>query len=219
MILNFVWAFVAAVQPQNAVPPVPKKFEPGKNVVLVHGILDRHISMFYIRKRLEKEGYRCVVPSLAPNDARLGLADLSEKLGKVIDESFKPGERFSIVAFSMGGLVSRHYLLNRGGARRCDRFVTISTPHHGTLLAYCYPGKGTREMRPKSQFLAELQERDGQLKKVRCFSYRTPMDLIILPASSSKWDLATNRVMMCPLHPLMVLDKNVAAAVVEDLKN
>lgn len=189
-----------------------------KTVVLVHGILDSELSMFYMRRRLEKAGYHCIAPTLKPNDARLGLADLSSKLKTVIDEKVGPSARFSIVAFSMGGLVARHYLLENGGAERCNTFVSISSPHQGTWLAFCYPGKGSREMRPNSPFLTALQEREHALSGVKCFSYRTPLDLIIVPARSSEWSIATNRQMFCLAHPFMIINGKVADRVIEDLE-
>jgi triacylglycerol lipase len=212
MIFNLFYSVLAAVLPQT--DPVSL---PGRNVVLVHGIWDRDVSMFWLRRRLEREGYRCVVPSLSPNNARLGLADLSEKLRNAIEAGLGPEERFSIVAFSMGGLVSRHYLIEHDGASRCDTFITISTPHRGTVMAYCHPGKGSREMRPRSQFLMKLRQNEGKLRGVKCYSYRTPLDLIIVPAGSSRWEPAVNRVMFCLAHPLMLVNRRVANAVVADL--
>ncbi|MEX1049058.1 MAG: hypothetical protein WED15_06000, partial [Akkermansiaceae bacterium] len=44
-----------------------------------------------------------------------------------IDAQFGTSEPISIVAFSMGGLVSRHYLQQLGGAARCDKLITISS--------------------------------------------------------------------------------------------
>ena len=73
-------------------------------------------------------------------------------------------------------------------------------------------------MRPESEFLAGLHAQDEALAQIPCYSYRTPMDLIIVPATSSQWASATNRSITCIAHPLMVLDRRVADSVVEDLK-
>jgi triacylglycerol lipase len=218
VVFNLFWALVAALNP----PQVSShSADHRKNVVLVHGIWDSDLSMLYLRRRLEKEGYRCITPALTPNDARLGLDDLSRKLKNSIDAELKPEEKFSLVAFSMGGLVSRNYLLEHGGLERCERFITISTPHNGTWMASWYPGKGqgVQEMRPGSDFLNRLRTRDPAFAKIPCYSYRTPLDLIILPSVSSNWPIATNRVMVCLAHPLMLLNSRVAKALVADLKS
>jgi triacylglycerol lipase len=114
----------------------------------------------------------------------------------------------------MGGLVSRHYLQELGGAGRCERFFTISSPHNGTQAAWCYPGEGARQMRPGSEFLERLSRSESKLGDMPVVSYRTPMDLIILPADSSVWERAENLEFPVLLHPLM-LD---ARPVIQDIE-
>ena len=104
----------------------------------------------------------------------------------------------------MGGLVSRHYLQNLGGAARCKSLFTISSPHQGTWAAWAYPSKGAAQMRPGSGFLANLSNSEARLGAMPVVSYRTPMDLIILPPTSSVWQRAENLEFTVPLHPLML---------------
>jgi len=109
----------------------------------------------------------------------------------------------------MGGLVSRYYLQNLGGAERCEEFITVSTPHNGTKVAYALTSRGVQQMRPNSDFLRDLRETEDTLGDMPIVSYRTPMDLIILPASSSVWDRAENHSYNVVLHPLMLYTKSV----------
>ena len=113
----------------------------------------------------------------------------------------------------MGGLVARHYLQELGGAKRCQRLITISSPHRGTLTAWLHPGKGAQQMRPGSHFLNKLQTTESELGDIPVFSYRTPLDLIILPASSSVWQRAENVSHPALLHPLMLLSPAILADV------
>ena len=106
-------------------------------------------------------------------------------------------------------MVSRYYLQNLDGAKRCDLFITISSPHHGTKAAWLYPSKGAAQMRPGSQFIANLDKTEGQLGKIPVISYRTPMDMIIVPPSSSIWDRAENLEFRVALHPLMLSSNDV----------
>lgn len=186
--------------------PAQPRFE---RVVLVHGILEDGKAFDSLKARLESHGIQCLVPKLKPNDGRNGLDKLAEDLKADIDAEFGPSDRFAMVAFSMGGLVSRYYLQNLGGAERCETFITVSSPHHGTKTAYIYPGKGTRQMRPGSDFLAGLGETEDRLGDIPIVSYRTPMDLIILPAHSSVWDRAENHSYSVVLHPLMLHTNSV----------
>ena len=182
-------------------------------VVLVHGFLDTGWVYRRMRSRLERQGAVCLVPRLRPNDGRGGLARLAENLQRDIDAAFGPDEPIRIVAFSMGGLVSRHYLQVLGGAARCEKLLTISSPHHGTGTARFYPSQGARDMRPGSAFLRRLQSTEETLREVQLVSYHTPMDLMILPAKSSVWAPALNLDFPVLLHPLMLSDADVLSDV------
>ena len=180
-----------------AAPPV-------KRVVIVHGIFDTRITMVPLRKSLEKAGFECLVPSLDPADGRDGLEAMAEQLAEAINAGFGPEAPFSMVAFSMGGLVSRHYLQNLGGASRCRGLHTIATPHNGTYLAYLYPGEGTRQMRPGSSFLTALNANAAVFDSVPATSYRSPWDGVVLPARSATWDKADNIEIRSFLHPSLL---------------
>lgn len=191
---------------------------PKRKVVLVHGFLETGSAFGTMKRHLEKQGYECIVPKLRPSDGRGGLAALSAGLQRDIEATVRPGERFSIVAFSMGGIVSRHYLQERGGAGRCDYLFTISSPHNGTKAAWLYPTQGAREMRPDSAFLKHLETTEPNLGSMPVVSYWTPMDLIILPARNSIWDRADNVKAYAILHPLMTSSRTVLKDISRRLK-
>jgi triacylglycerol lipase len=151
------------------------------------------VSFGKLRRRLEARGIECFAPSLTPSDAHNGLDRLAEQLKKRIDERFGPNERFSIVGFSMGGLIARYYLQELGGAKRCDRFFTLSTPHHGTWSSWGYPGEGARQMQPGSAFLKRLEASEDRLGTMPVVSYRSTFDPVILPPDSPLWARAENR--------------------------
>lgn len=178
-------------------------------VVLVHGIFETGSNFRMMRKRLQKIGFACLIPQLRPCDGRGGLEQLAAGLQSDIDHHFGPNEPFSIVGFSMGGIVSRHYLQKLGGASRCRGLITISSPHQGTHAAWIYPSAGAAQMRPGSTFLAELAASESRLGSMPVVSYRTPMDLVILPANNSIWQRAENLQFPVLLHPLMLNDKQV----------
>lgn len=182
---------------------------PVGRVVLVHGFLETGSALTNMKRRLEKQGYQCLVPKLRHSDGRGGLEPLAEGLKQDIDAAYGPNQPIQLIGFSMGGIVSRYYLQNLGGARRCDKFFTISSPHHGTWTAWMYPTKGAAQMRPGSDFLAQLAHSEPELGDMPVVSYRTPMDLIILPTRSSVWDRAENLEYLVPLHPLMVSSSRV----------
>ncbi|MCP5544078.1 MAG: alpha/beta fold hydrolase [Akkermansiaceae bacterium] len=206
MITPLAAGLIASAACHAAQPAVPL---PTNRVVLVHGFLETGTSFKVMHKRLEARGADCLAPKLRPNDGRGGLDKLAARLKAEIDGHFGPKERISIVAFSMGGLVSRYYLQELGGADRCETFITISSPHHGTNAAWLYPSKGAVQMRPGSGFLEQLARSESKLDKIRVASFRTPLDLIILPTESSVWDRAENRSYLVALHPMMLTTRSV----------
>jgi triacylglycerol lipase len=192
-------------------PATPPRVQ---RVVLVDGFMEAGTAFKMLRKRLEKRGMEVYVPRLLHNDGRGGLENIALHLKQDIDAKFGTKQPISMVAFSMGGLVSRQYLQNLGGAARCEKLITISSPHHGTKAAWLYPTLGAEEMRPGSPFLAELRRTEDRLGKMPVTSYRTPMDLVILPPTSSVWDRAENLEFPVILHPFM-LNSNAVLTDVE----
>ena len=157
-----------------------------------------------LKKHLEKRGFVCYVPKMNPRDGRGGLDKLAIRLKEDIDKKFGPNEPISVVGFSMGGIVSREYLQHLGGAKRCETLITVSSPHHGTQLAWLYPTRGVEQMRPGSQFLSDLAKSEDILDGIQITSYRSPLDLVIVPPRSSIWDRAENLEYPTILHPLML---------------
>lgn len=192
--------------------------EAGERIVMVHGIFQRGHSFIPLKKKLEKQGYDCLVPSLKPADARLGIEGLAQQLQREIEAKWGKQADFHIVAHSMGGLVSRYYLQELGGYQHCQTLVTLATPHHGTKAAYFYPGKGAYQMRPNSEFLQQLDASAYRLKQVKLISYRTPLDLIILPSTSSHWEMAENHRVWALAHPLVMHTPRVQRHILEVIK-
>lgn len=192
-----IFATAVSCHPQ----PMKPRYE---KVVLVHGIFEDGKAYDSLKRRLENHGIECFVPKLKPASGAGGLDKLAGQLKTDIDKRFGETEPFALVAFSMGGLVSRYYLQKLGGAARCETFITVSTPHHGTKVAHILTIDGVRQMRPGSDFLRDLHDTEDTLGDIPIVSYRTPMDLIILPTDSSVWDRAENRSYNVALHPMML---------------
>jgi triacylglycerol lipase len=179
------------------------------NVVLVHGFLNRGGILRSLARHLTSAGHTCFVPSLKPCDARHGLPALAEQLGQFITASLVADSRFVVVGFSMGALIARYYLQELGGYQRADAFFSICGPHAGTLIAYLYPGRGAHQMRPRSEFLAQLDQSAERLSTIPITCYWTPFDLTILPVESTKWERAEHVRIPSPMHSITVFDKRL----------
>jgi triacylglycerol esterase/lipase EstA (alpha/beta hydrolase family) len=122
----------------------------------------------------------------------------------------------------MGGLVSRYYIQRLGGIDRVQRFITISSPHKGTIVAYGTWLAGAVQMRPNSDFINDLNSDVEMLKQLNFTSIWTPYDLMILPAESSQLGIDKEVILPVILHPLMLTDirvlRIVAKALIAPLK-
>jgi triacylglycerol lipase len=129
---------------------------------------------------------------LVPNDGSAPIEELSHQLEAFVTNHLPEGACFDIAAYSMGGIVARHYLQERNGHLRVRRFVSISSPHHGTLAAYLRNKPGARQMRIGSPFLKHLARPESMAKLPPTMSFLTVTDLIIIPFTSSSLTGAHN---------------------------
>ena len=186
---------------------------PRNPVLLIHGIKDDARKMEPMARYLRAQGWDAKTMSFRPSWGQKGLDVLAGQVAQFIGENYAPAEKIDLVAFSMGGLVTRYYLQRLGGLERVQRYVTLSTPHHGTLLAYLLPNAGCRQMRFGSAFLRDLASDADRLAQLDFTSFWTPLDTIIVPARSSIMPQARNERMVIALHPLMVLQPRAQRAV------
>jgi len=187
-------------------------------VVLLHGWKDDARKMERLARHLRAQGREVHPISVVPSLGEVGLDMLAGQLQRAIDERFRAEQKIDLAGFSMGGLVCRYYLQRLCGLERVRRFVTISTPHRGSFWAWFSSNPGCRQMRPGSVFLKDLEGDAERLSTTGFTSLWTPLDLMILPASSSVIPAARCRAICCLAHPLMVADRRVLQAVAEALE-
>jgi triacylglycerol lipase len=187
-------------------------------VVLVHGIWDQEKIFCHLCDYLQNQGWSVHTLNLTPNTGAAPLETLAEQVANFVQQRFKPDQRFDLVGFSMGGLVTRYYIQRLGGVERVQRYVTISAPHHGTITAYGLPLKGVHQMRPESNFLKDLN-RDAVeiLGRLQFTSIWTPYDLMIVPAQSSQMPVGEEIKLSVAIHRWMVSDPTCLEAIAKVL--
>lgn len=176
-------------------------------VVLVHGIWNTAGIFSALQRYLEKLGWQVYSLSMVPNNGDAPISVLAEQVAAFVEDRLGDSQRFDLVGFSMGGLVSRYYLQRLGGLARVQRFISISTPHKGTALAYLSRRFGVGQMRPGSPLLRSLNSDIHQLEKVRFFSFWTPFDLLILPPWSSDMGIGQVEMLKVRAHNRMIQDR------------
>ncbi len=155
---------------------------------------------------------------LVPNNGDVGLDELAKQVANYVALNFPPAQPFDLLGFSMGGIVSRYYLQRLGGINRVQRFITISSPHHGTFIAYGSWRSGCVQMRPNNAFLLDLNLDVQMLKELKFTSIWTPYDLMIVPAKSSQMPIGKEVVLPVWLHSWMLKDTRVLDVVAEALR-
>lgn len=186
-------------------------------VVLVHGIFDSSSVMKPLRNALESQGFRALAPDLLPCDGSVSVATLAAELASFIQRNLSDDEAFSIVAFSMGGLISRYYLQCLNGLSRAQTLITLGAPHNGSALAFFRIGDGFRDLRQGSKLLGELKRTEERLRPLNPLSIYTPFDLMIAPFTSSIWRVATNLSFPIPIHCGLLSSPKVHRAIFEHL--
>jgi triacylglycerol lipase len=179
------------------------------NVILVHGFLNRGTILSDLARHLNRAGHVCHVPSLKPCDARTGIPVLAEQLRRFVQDRLSDEERFVVVGFSMGAIISRYYLQELDGHRRCDGYFSIAGPHSGTVSAFLYPSKGVYQMRPQSTFLQTLDRSADRLKEIPVVCYWSPFDVMIRPLASARWHRAEHVSVPALIHSLLVFDRRL----------
>jgi triacylglycerol esterase/lipase EstA (alpha/beta hydrolase family) len=191
-------------------------------VLLVHGINDTGSVFNKMASYLREQGLSVHTVDLVPNNGAEVLDKLAQQVANYISTTFEAKQPFDLVGFSMGGLVSRYYIQRLGGIDRVQRFITISSPHKGTIVAYGTWLAGAVQMRPNSDFINDLNSDVEMLKQLNFTSIWTPYDLMILPAESSQIGIDKEVILPVILHPLMLTDiralRIVAKALIAPLK-
>jgi triacylglycerol lipase len=191
---------------------------PRNPVLLLHGIDDTAESMARLGGYLAGRGWTVGSMNMTPSDGALPLDVLAKMVTKGLENQFAPGQPIDLVCFSLGGIVARYYLQRLGGIERVQRFVTISSPHHGTLMAYFRRNAASRQLHPGSPFLADLNRDVKMLDRLQVTSIWTPFDLMIVPARSSRLPIGKEVIVPVLIHPLMQTDHRVFAAVEKALE-
>jgi triacylglycerol lipase len=198
----------------DRLPLSPREHHTHRNpVLLVHGLTDTSQKMRGIANHLRGLGLEVYDIDLTPNTGDAKLEVLAQQVADLVDRTFTPYQQIDLIGFSMGGLVSRYYIQQLGGIDRVQRLITISSPHRGTLAAYCSQRPGCVQMRPDSEFIANLNRDLDCLDRLDFTSLWTPFDLMILPPTSSQLSLGTEIMLPVVAHPLMVFDRRCLEAI------
>jgi len=153
----------------------------GTPILLVHGLIDNRSVFTLLRLGLTRRGFGRVFAmnySTLTHDVRTAAARLGEEVETIVAATGY--ERIHIVGHSLGGLIARYYVTRLGGDARVHTLVTLGTPHHGTYVAYLAPTRLTRQLRPGSPLMTELEEPAPDCR-TRFIVYWSDADQMVVP--------------------------------------
>lgn len=173
-------------------------------LVLVHGLFDTPRLFDGLVRRLAGRRSPLLVPHLPHALGSVPLEELARQLDRHIQEAFGADQPIDLMGFSMGGVISRTWIQLKGGHRRSRRFVSVASPHQGTLVAVPWPRPllaGIADMKPGSDLLRRLDAEAHLLEAIECCSFYCPTDLTVFPG----WQAV---LPVGPSHPLPVFWHN-----------
>lgn len=193
--------------------PAPAK----RPIVLVHGVLVNDGVWLRLRRFLLRHGVAPVY-TLNYGPPLAGIEWFAQQLNTRIEKirAATGAARVVLVAQSMGGLVARAYL-RRFGPEHVAMLITIGTPHHGSMLAYSFPGTCLAQMHPGNPWLVTLNFDEGALAPVPITSIWSRHDSMVVPQASSVLAAAENIALIGVAHNALVGDKRVMELVVREI--
>ncbi len=189
-------------------------------LVLVHGLFDTPALFFSLRQRLAGRRDPLLAPHLPHGIGVTPLELLAERLGQQIERRFGPEQPIDLLGFSMGGLIARSWLQLRGGASRTRRFLSIASPHAGSLVALPWPRSllaGLADMKPGSPLLRRLDSDLEPLRRIDCLSFYIPTDLVVVPGWSAVLPVGPRRALPVWQHSRLMAEPASLAPIVSEL--
>jgi triacylglycerol esterase/lipase EstA (alpha/beta hydrolase family) len=183
-------------------------------VILVHGVLVNDGVWFTMRRHLARQAVGAVY-TINYGPPYGDIEHFAEQLGAKIESvcAATGAARVFLVCHSMGGLVARAYLRQRGPAR-IVRIITIGTPHHGSVFARGVIGRCLAQMRPGNSWLAELNRGEAKPPPVPISSIWSRHDSLVAPQASSELACAENVAVVGVGHNALLNDPRVMELVV-----
>jgi pimeloyl-ACP methyl ester carboxylesterase len=191
----------------------------GTPILLVHGMVDNRSIFTLLRLGLRRRGFgRVTSMNYSPftTDVRVAAARLAEEVEALVAETGY--ERIHVVGHSMGGLIARYYVTRLGGDERVHTLVTLGTPHHGTYTAYGWSNQLTRQLRPGSALLREL-DRPVPHCRTRFVAYWSDLDQMVFPQRHAALERPDLMVRNIGLHGVGHMSLPILGSVVHGISS
>ena len=153
-------------------------------IILIHGLWNTSSIFSLISSKLDEKEVEYFAPTLNHAFGMTSIVELTYLMDQLIVEKYGLEKEIDILGFSMGGIIGRYWINKFNGHKRTKRFITIGSPHNGTLTSQLvpkYPFRGISEMKINSSLLRDLANYDYFLNDIDCISFFTYWDLMVFP--------------------------------------
>ena len=153
-------------------------------IVLIHGLWNTSDIFKSLTRKLDQYSIDYFAPTLQHEFGKVSIIDLTKFLNQLIIEKYGLEKEIDLLGFSMGGIIGSYWLKNFEGNKRTKKFISVGSPHKGTLTAQIvprFPLKGISEMKINSKLLKDLYSSNDFLEDVDCISFFTKWDLMVFP--------------------------------------
>ena len=189
-------------------------------IILIHGLWNTSSIFSSITSKLDEIEIEYFAPTLNHDYGMTSIIELTHTLDELILEKYGLEKEIDILGFSMGGIISRYWLQKFNGYKRTRRFISIGSPHKGTLMAQLvpkYPFKGISEMKINSYFLRELEKNDCFLDDIECINFFTYWDLMVFPSWWTNLNFGKKISVEVYKHRNLVRNKSVVDKIIDEI--
>lgn len=188
----------AIVVPRLGGSDVADQATPGP-VVLVPGYGGNVSDLDPLVARVRKDGRTAVV--FRPTNGGTGdLRAQAKRLAALVDATLAKADAASVdlVGYSAGGVISRLYVRDEGGAAKVRRVLTVGSPQHGTdVAALAEETVGScptacEQLATDSDLIRGLNAGDETPEGPLWFTVRSSSDQVVTPTDSAELDGAMN---------------------------
>lgn len=159
------------------------------------------VGWYFFKKYFIRQGFDVVYVEYPMS----GFCKIEESAALVEEklEALRPHyEHICFVGHSMGGLVGRYIAQQRqgrGAAPAFDSYVSIGSPHHGTIYGFLgFWSDSASQMRPNSEFIKELNAQQWPME-IPVLTIEAGLDVIVIyPRHSSSMQIPTEDHIVIP---------------------
>ncbi len=153
-------------------------------IVLIHGLWNTSDIFKSLTRKLDHYSIEYFAPTLQHNFGKVSIIELANFLNELIINKYGLDNEIDLLGFSMGGIIGSYWLKNFKGNKIIKKFISVGSPHMGTLTAQLVPSfplKGISEMKINSKLLKDLYASNDFLEDITCISFFTNWDLMVFP--------------------------------------